>query len=158
MRQGKITFLKLAIIIMAIVVLSLCIFWLPWLARNAAEMNPEYAYLRYPVLIGVYITVIPFYIALYQALKLLNYIESKNAFSKLSVSSLKCIKYCAITIIILYVIGLTFLGFQKALHPSITIIILIIIFAAVNIALFIDVLKELLMNALEIKSENELTV
>lgn len=158
MRRGKTTFLKLAVVIIGSIALILCIFWLPWFARNTAEMNPEYGYLRYPVLISVYTTVIPFYIALYQALKLLNHIEYKNAFSELAVESLKYIKYCAITIIILYVIGLTLLGFQNAFHSSIVIIGAIIIFAASAIALFAAVLQELLINALEIKSENDLTV
>ncbi|MDD2401914.1 MAG: DUF2975 domain-containing protein [Clostridia bacterium] len=158
MRREKTNFLKLAVGIIGIIVLILCIFWLPWLAKNTAEMNPEYGYLRYPVLIGVYITAIPFYIALYQAVKLINYIESKNAFSELAVESLKDIKYCALTIISLYVIGLTFFGFQNILHPSIATIGATIIFAAVTVALFAAVLQELLRNALEIKKENDLTV
>mgnify|MGYP001226934001 CR=1 FL=1 len=158
MKKGKTTFLKLAVVTIGSIFLILCIFWLPWLARNTVEMNPEYGYLRYPVLIGVYTTVIPFYIALYQALKILNLIENESAFSELAVESLKYIKYCAITLIILYVIGLTLLGFQDAFHSSIVIIGAIIIFAASAIALFAAVLQELLINALEIKSENDLTV
>lgn len=158
MNRGKTTFLKLSVVIIGCIFLSLCIFWLPWLARNTVEMNPEYGYLKYPVLIGVYTTVIPLFIALYHALKLLNHIENKNAFSELAVESLKYLKYCAIAIIILYVIGLTLLGFQNVLHPSIAIIGGIIIFAALAIALFAAVLQELLINALEIKSENDLTV
>jgi len=158
MKRNKTTFLKLAVEIIGIIALILCIFWLPGLARNIAEMNPEYAYLRYPVLVGVYSTAIPFYVALYQSLKLLNYIESKNAFSELAIESLKYIKRCATTIIIIYVIGLILLQIQNALHPSIGIIGVVIIFAASTIALFADVLQELLKNALEIKAENDLTV
>lgn len=144
----KTTILKLAVVIIGIVVFFLCIFWLPWLARDTAQMNPEYGYLRYPVLIGMYITAIPFYIALYQALKLLNYIESKNAFTQLTIESLKYIKHSAIMIIILYVIGFTFFGFQKILHPSIAIMGILIIFATSTVALFIDVLQELVRNIL----------
>ncbi|GIP32084.1 DUF2975 domain-containing protein [Paenibacillus sp. J2TS4] len=158
MIRGKTTFLKFAIVIIGIVALSLCIFWLPVLARNTAEINPDYAYLRYPVLIGVYITAIPFYIALYQALKLLHHIEKQNAFSELAVESLKHIKHCAVAIIILYVIGVTFLLFQNVLHSSIAMMGAIIIFATSSVAVFAAVLQELLKNALEIKSENDLTV
>lgn len=158
MKRGTITFLKLAIFIIGISVLMLCIFWLPWMAGSAAEMNPEYAYLKYPVLIGLYITAIPFFLALYQSLKLLIFIQSQNAFSELAVGSLKQIKYCAITIIILYVIGIFFLVSQKALHPGIAILGVAILFAAFIISVFTAVLQELLRNALEIKSENELTV
>lgn len=158
MKQGTTTFLKIAIFIIGIIVLALCTFLLPGLANDAAEMNPEYAYLRFPVLIGLYITAIPFFLALYQALKLLNYIESENAFSDLSVMSLGHIKNYAISIIILYVIGIFLLALQNVLHPGIAIIGIVIIFATLVISLFAAVLQELLRSALEIKSENDLTV
>lgn len=77
MIRGKTTFLKLAVVTLGIIALLLCIYRFPVYARNTAETNPDYAYLRYPGLIFVYITAIPFYIALYQAFKLLHYIESK---------------------------------------------------------------------------------
>lgn len=158
MIRGKTTFLKLAVVTLGIIALLLCIYWLPNFARNTAVMNPDYAYLRYPVLIFVYITAIPFYIVLYQVLKLLHYIESKNAFSELAVESLKHIRYCAIGIIVLYVIGFIFLWFQNALHSSIAMMGTIVIFATSAIAVFAAVLQELLKNALEIKSENDLTI
>ena len=100
--------------------------------------------MQYPVLIGLYVTVIPFFLALYQALKLLNYIENNNAFSELSVKVLKYIKYCAITISILYLIGTIVLMSQNALHPGIAIIGLTIIFTSVVIAVFTAVLQKLL--------------
>lgn len=106
----------------------------------------------------MYITVIPFYIALYQAFKLLDYIESKNAFSELVVESLKHISYCAIAIIALYLIGVVFLWFQNGLHSSIAMMGAVIIFATSAVAVFAAVLQELLKNALEIKSENDLTI
>jgi hypothetical protein len=158
MKRGTLTFLKVAVFTIGIITLSLCIFALPSLARYTVEMNPEFAYLRYPVLIGLYLTAIPFFFALYQALKLLSYIKTNNAFSQLAVNALNRIKYCAITIIILYVIGMLFLGSQSALHPGIAIIGFIILFTAMVIFLFTAVLQELLKNVLEIKSENDLTV
>jgi hypothetical protein len=158
MKRGTITFLKVAVFTIGIIILSLCIFALPSLARYSAEMNPELAYLRYPVLIGLYLTAIPFFFALYQALILLSYIQTNNAFSELAVNALKLIKYCAITIIILYVIGMLLLGSQSALHPGIAIIGLTIIFTAIVIFFFTAVLQELLKNVLTIKSENDLTV
>ncbi|WP_391209559.1 DUF2975 domain-containing protein [Psychrobacillus sp. L4] len=158
MKQSTTTFLKTAIFIIGIIVLSLFTFLLPGLATDAAKMNPEYAYLRFPVLIGMYITSIPFFLALYHAWKLLNYIESENAFSKLSVMALRHIKNNAISIIILYVIGLFLLVSQNALHPGIAIIGAVIIFATLVISVFAEVLQELLRSALEIKSENDLTV
>ncbi|MDR9855151.1 DUF2975 domain-containing protein [Paenibacillus sp. VCA1] len=158
MRLRSTLFLKVAVWIIGITVFAMCVFWFPSLARDAAKFNPEIAYLRYPVLIGLYMTTLPFYFALYQALTLLNNIEKGNAFSKLAVISLGHIKNCALIIIVLYVIGMFLLAVQNALHPGLAIIGGVIIFAATVISLFAAVLQELLRSALNLKTENELTI
>ena len=101
----------------------------------------------------------PFYFALYQAFKLLRYIDKNTAFSELSVKALKNIKYCAITISGLYVLGLPLFHFiAKKVDPPIVLMGLIIIFASLVIAVFAAVLQRLLQEAINIKSENDLTV
>lgn len=158
MKQHKITLLKITIFIIGLTILSLCIFLLPNLARDAAVINPEYAYLKKPVLIGLYLTAIPFFLALYQALKILNYIKGKDAFTDLSVISLGYIRNCAIAIIVLYVFGMILLTVLNALHPGIALMGVVIIFASLVIAVFSAILQELLRSAIELKSENDLTV
>src|SRR5699024_4313645 len=110
------------------------------------EMFPEFSYLRFPILIGLYVTGIPFFLALYKALKLLTYIDKNNAFSERSVYALKYIKYCAITISVIYAIGAVLLLAQNALHQGISIIIFTIIFSSVFIAVFMFVFQNLLKN------------
>src|SRR5699024_11509057 len=144
MQRGTTLFLRIAVYFIGIMVLALFIFWLPRLANVTAEMFPEFSYLRFPVLIGLYVTGIPFYFALYKALKLLTYIDKNNAFSELSVNALRYIKYCAITISVLYAIGAVLLLAQNALHSGIAIIIFTIIFSSVVIAVFTMVLQKLL--------------
>lgn len=158
MKRGNILFLKVAIFVIGISILSMCIFFLPWLANQTSEDFPEFSYLHYPILIGLYVTAIPFFFALYQALRILKYIEDGNAFSLSSVKGLVYIKHSASSIILLYVIGSIFLLSQNALHPGIAIIGFIIIFASAVIALFSAVLQVLLQHALDIKAENDLTV
>ena len=108
----------------------------------------------------MYATVIPFYFALYQAFKLVSYIDKSNAFSKLSVRALKKIKYCAVTISILYVVGmpLFYLVAERDDAPGIIILGMLLIFASMVIAVFAAVLQRLLKDAIDIKSENDLTV
>ena len=156
--RGTVTFLQVNIFIMGIIILALCLFWLPGLAKDSAEMNPEFAHLRLPVLVGLYFTAIPFFLAMYQAFKLLIFIESEIAFSELAVITLGHIKNCAITIIILYLIGIFLLLSQNALHPGIAIIGFVIIFTTLVISLFTAVLQQLLTSALKLITENELTV
>lgn len=70
-------------------ILALCIFLVPGIAKFAAELYPDMAYLKYLVLIDLYASAIPFYFALYQAFKLLSFIDKNKAFSELSVRALK---------------------------------------------------------------------
>jgi hypothetical protein len=97
-------FLKAAVILMGIPVLALCIFLVPAISNFMAELYPEAAYLQDLIMIGLYATAIPFYIALYQTLKLLSYIDENKSFSELSIKALKNIKYCATAISILHVL------------------------------------------------------
>ena len=151
-------FLKVVIFLIGIPILGLCIFGLPSIANEAAEYYP--VYLLYPVLIGMYAAAVPFFFALYQTLKLLSYIDKNKAFSELSVKALKNIKYCAITISILYagLIPLLFPIAQADDAPGIAALGLVITFASIVIAVFAAVLQKLLKNAIDIKSENDLTV
>ncbi len=41
MKRGTTVFLKIAVFLIGITVLALCIFWLPWLANDTAEMFPS---------------------------------------------------------------------------------------------------------------------
>ncbi|PRD00058.1 hypothetical protein CQZ91_00255 [Bacillus cereus] len=160
MKQGSTLFLKTAVIPMGIPVLAMCIFLVPNIGNFAAELYPEMAYIKYLVFINLYATAIPYYFALYQTFKLLNYIDKNNAFSELSVKALKNIKYSALAISVLYVLGmpLFYLVAERDDAPGIIIIGMIIIFASMVIAVFAAVLQRLLKDAIDIKSENDLTV
>ena len=92
MKRGSTLFLRIAVILIGIPVLALCIFVVPEIAEFIAELYPDHTYLRYLVFIDLYATAIPFYFALYQAYKLLGYIDKNKAFSELSVRVLKNIK------------------------------------------------------------------
>lgn len=145
---------------MGIPVLALCIFAVPEIAEFAAELYPDMTFIKYLVLIDLYASAVPFYIALYQAFRLLGYIDRNKAFSELSVRVLKNIKYCAIVISGLYVAGLPlfYLMAEKDDAPGIIVIGLVIIFASLVIAVFAAVLQKLLQEAIELKLENDLTV
>ncbi|NIA59916.1 DUF2975 domain-containing protein [Bacillus pacificus] len=160
MKQGSTLFLKTAVVLMGIPVLAMCIFLVPNIGNFAAELYPEMAYIKYLVFINLYATAIPYYFALYQTFKLLNYIDKNNAFSELSVKALKNIKYSALAISVLYVLGmpLFYLVAERDDAPGIIVIGMIIIFASIVIAVFAAVLQRLLKDAIDIKSENDLTV
>ncbi|WP_018931263.1 DUF2975 domain-containing protein [Gracilibacillus lacisalsi] len=158
MKQGSTLFLKIAVLFIGIPVLALCLFGLVQLANN--PVNPDYAHLLYPIVIGMYVSAIPFYMALYWAFRLLSYIDKNKAFSQISVKALKNIKNCAITISSLYVVIIPFvyLVAEKDDAPGLIIFGMVPIFASMVIAVFAAVLQRLLQEAIDIKSENDLTV
>ena len=158
MKNFKTLLLQVAVYIIGFIVLMLAAFYLPLLATETAIMYPEFSYLKWPVLLGMYVTIIPFTYALYQALKLLKSIEQEKVFTNAALQSLKEIIYCAALIIAFYAIGFIFLSVQEAMHPGIALIALIIMFASFVIVLFAAVLRELLKKMVEIKKENDLTV
>lgn len=158
MKQGTTLFLKFAVILIGLPVLTLGIFGVYWLAHNPA--NPEYAHLLYPIVVGMYGSIIPFCLALYQAFKLLIYIDKNNAFSERSVKALKNIKFCASAISAVYVVILpfVFLVAEKDDAPGLIFVGMVPIFASMVIAVFAAVLQRLLQEAIDIKSENDLTI
>ncbi|UKS25539.1 DUF2975 domain-containing protein [Paenibacillus sp. HWE-109] len=160
MKRGKTLFLKIAVILIGIPILALCLFLVPKIGNFAGELYPEMAYMKSLVLIDMYAAAIPFYFALYQAFKLLSYMDKNQAFSELSVKALKNIKYCAITISTLYLLGmpLYYLMGKRVDPPSFIPMGSVIIFGSMVIAVFAAVLQRLLEEAIHIKSENDLTV
>lgn len=152
--------LKMALFLIGIPVLALCLFLVPKIGRFAVELYPNMVYLKYLIWTVMYAAAIPFYYALYQAFKLLSYVDQHSAFSQQSVEALKTIKYCAVAISGLYVIGmpLFYLIAEKDDAPGIILIVLIMIAASLVIAVFAAVLQKLLTHAIAIKTENDLTV
>ena len=154
MKRGSTFFLRGVIFLIGMGVLALCIFWLPRVIGSFSWGGYD------PILIGLYVSAIPFFIALYQALKLLSYIDMNKAFSELSVQALRNIKYCAIIISALFATGMPYIFYiaDQDDAPGVVAIGLVIIFASMVIATFAAVLQKLVQNAVDKKSENDLTV
>ncbi len=158
MERVSTLFLKIALYVIAIPIVAACLLGLPQFASGLNEHYEMWTVL--PVIVGLYAAAIPYFIALYQAYKLLNYIDKTIAFSDLSVTALKNIKYCAIAISCLFVAILPFLYLiaEDDDAPGLIVIGMAIAFASIVIAFFAAVLQKLLKSAIDIKSENDLTI
>ncbi|SMD00653.1 DUF2975 domain-containing protein [Sporomusa malonica] len=158
-KHGSTTFLKVIIFLTGIAVLALCV-WLPEIAIRDARVHPDTAFFLIPFLLCAYGFCIAFSVALYQAYKLLTYIEKNNAFSELSLKSLKIIKKCAFTVIFLILLGIVSLrvlakvtGGDDAAGPIS--LCLMGILATSIITAIVDALQKPLKNILELKPEND---
>ena len=154
MKRGSTIILRGVVILLGLSVLALCIFALP-----AGLRSDNTGYYR-PILLGLYIPAIPFFFALYQAMKLLDYIDNNKAFSVLSIEALNKIKYCALILSALFAAGQPYIFYaaDRDDAPGVALIGFVIIGASAVIATFAAVAQKLFQNAVDIKSENDLTV
>ena len=139
-------FLKAVVILIGLIILVPSIFWLPSFI----------GYLPYIVIIGVYLTAIVFFFALYQTLKLLGYIEKNKTFTKLAIKSLNYIKYCAFTISIIYVILLPFLYpiAETDDAPGLIGFPIIIIFISSVVVVSTSLLEKIVKKGMDLKLKN----
>lgn len=158
MKRMTISLFQIGVLFITLCILLLAAFWLPGTAALFAEDAPEYAYLQYPLLIAIYVTLIPFIGSIIEGLRLSRRVAKNEAFSSESVMHLKRIKMCAFAISLLYLIGGIVLSLLVDLAPGIALLGIIIMLASLMIGLISGILEELLRRALEIKEENDLTV
>lgn len=153
-------FLRAAIFAVGVAVLAICIFALPVMWRAIPGEYPDISYAFYGILLAMYAAAIPFFVALLQALKLLDYIDKNKAFSRLSVKALKRIAYCGVAIGTVFTSSLPFfyVWADKDDAPGLILVAMALVGAAFTVAVFAAILQRLLREAINIKSENDLTV
>ena|SRR3989344_1059738 len=153
MKQGSTLLLRIVIYLIGLAVLGICII----IAGVSISGN---AGMYLPVVLIAGVAAIPFLYALYQGVLLLRYIDKNTAFSELSVKAIKNIKYCAFTISVLYAAAMPYIIYvaDKDDAPGAVMLGLVFIFAPLVTCVFAAVLEKLLKKALDIKSENDLTV
>ena len=114
-----------------------------------------------PFILYGYAASIAFFVALYKAFKLLAYIGQNKVFSSNSVGALKSIKYCAIAVSILIVTAGVYIKIfhNKEDDPAGFLAICIVTtFASITVATASAIFEKILQNAIDMKSENDLTI
>lgn len=159
--KGSTLFLRLAIVGMAIVALGLCALILPNIYWHWAEEFTSITYTTYPIIVGLVLVACAFWTALYQAWKLLGYIDQDTLFTKPTLGALNIIKYCAGIIGLLFALGWPVIYHWAQVDDAPGLIVIygvIFIGAPLVAAVAIAVLQKLLQKVLFIKKENDLTV
>src|SRR5438874_13361009 len=83
--------------------------WEPHIEGRNAHATFFEIYFKDPFLAYAYLASIPFFVALYQAFKVLGYIGENKAFSQATVKALRTIKFCALAIIGFVAVGELFI-------------------------------------------------
>src|SRR5947207_13272563 len=108
MKRSSTMFLQVVIVLIGIGALALML-WEPHIEGRNAHATLFEIYFKDPFLAYAYIGSIPFFVALYQAFKVLGYAGQNKVFSQAAVKALRTIKYCAIAIIGFVAVGEIFI-------------------------------------------------
>jgi hypothetical protein len=160
MKRSSTIFLQVVIVLVGIGAGALML-WEPHLEGRNAHATTFQIYFNDPFLAYAYTASIAFFTALYQAFKLLGYAGQNNIFSPAAVKSLRIIKYCAL-LLIAFVLGAeayiwTFVRGTDDIAGGVA-MGLMMMFVSVIVATAAGVFEHLLQNAVNMKSENDLTV
>ncbi|MDO8592655.1 MAG: DUF2975 domain-containing protein [bacterium] len=159
MKKVSTIFLRIVIVLIGVVALAIMIRF-PLTEGRAANLDLFSIYAD-PFIIYGYLASIPFFVALYQAFKLLGYIGQNKVFSLNSVKALRTIKYCAIVLGILIVMAGLYLRIFHAEgdDPAGFVAVgIVTTFISIVIATAAAVFEKLLRSAVDLKAENDLTV
>jgi cytochrome bd-type quinol oxidase subunit 2 len=158
MKRGSTIFLQVVIVLIGIGALALML-WEPHIEGRNAHATPFEIYFKDPFLAYASMASIPFFVALYQAFKVLGYAGENKVFSHAAVKALRTIKYCAIAIIGFVVIAEIFIMLGNSDDRAGGVFMgILITFGSIVIAAAAAMFERVLQNAVDLKSENDLTV
>ena len=158
MKKGSTIFLQVVIVLIGIASLGFML-WEPHLEGRNVHATLFEIYFKDPFLAYAYLGSLPFFVALYQAFKVLGYARLNKVFSPEAVKALRTIKYCAICIIGFVAVGEIFIMSGDSDDRAGGVFMgVLITFGSVVIVTAAAVFGRHLQNAVDIKSENDLTV
>jgi hypothetical protein len=160
MKRGSTIFLQIVILLLGAGVLAFLL-WEPQVEGRNVNATLFEIYFKDPFLAYIYLASVPFFIGLYQGFKILGYAGRNEIFCQRSVRALQIIKYCALTTAI-FILGaegyfFIFISGTDDIAGGVMMGVFVILVCAV-IAAAAAVFERILQNAVDIKSENDLTV
>jgi len=160
MKRSSTIFLQTVIVLIGIGALTLLLLEPRTEGVNAHATTLAQIYFDDPFLWLVYAGSIPFFVALYQAVQVLGYAGQNKIFSQAAVNALRRIKYCALAIIGFVVVEEIFIKLNHGTDDAAggVFIGVLIAFGSIVIATATAMFERILQSAVDIKSENDLTV
>jgi len=159
-KRSSTLFLQVVIVLIGLGALALLL-WEPHLEGRNAHATVLQIYFGDPFLAYAYLGSIAFFVALYQAFKLLGHVRRNEVFSQDSVRAVRAIKRCALTLVAV-VLGAEayFFVLQRATEDIAggAMVGLVLILVSVVVATAAAVFERTLQSAVDMKSENDLTV
>ena len=133
--------------------------WEPHTEGRNAHATAFEIYFNDPFLAYVYVASIALFVALYQAFRLLGYVGQNRMLSPAGVGRLRTIKHCAMVTIAFVAGAELIIALSNNDDPQGGFFIgVLIAFASTVVAATMSILERTLQNAVDIKSEHDLTV
>jgi Protein of unknown function (DUF2975) len=159
MKKGSTVFLQAIIALLGIGALVFML-WEPHLEGRNAHATVFEVYFKDPFLAYAYLASISFFAGLYQAIKVLGYAGQNRIFSQEAVNALRTIKYCALAMIAFVAVSVIFMPLSAPNDdgPQGVVMRIVIAFGSIVVATAAAMFERILQNAVDMKSENDLTV
>ena len=160
MKRGSTIFLQIVILLLGAGVFAFLL-WEPQVEGRNVNATQFEVYFKDPFLAYLYLAFVPFFVGLYQGFKLLGYARRDEIFSQRSVQALRIIKFCAL-ITAIFILGaeayiFVFVRGTDDIAGGVMMGVFVILMCAI-IGTAAAVFERILQNAVDIKSENDLTV
>ena len=158
MKFGATLFLRGVLVLLALGALAFLVLEPRFEGRNVNATNLE-IYLGDPFLAYLYIASIPFFVGLWNAFKLLRYAGQNREISPAALQSVRTIKRCAIATLAFVAGAEIFIFAHESDDRAGGVVVgLFFAFASLLVATMATLLERALQNAVDMKSENDLTV
>lgn len=158
MNRGASLFLRIVVVLIGVGVMALLL-WEPHLEGRNQGATLFAIYFNDPFLAYVYFASIPFFVGLYQAFKVLGYAGRDEQFSPSAVRALRTIKLCAIALVGLVAVAEVFIiTGRDDDHAGAVAMGVVIALASIVVATAMAVLERAWQNAVDLKSESDLTI
>lgn len=161
MKRSSTIFLQIVVVLIGAVALALLL-WEPHLEGRNANATLFQIYFQDPLLALVYIGSIPFFMALYQTFQMLGRVGRNETFSPEVVKALRIIRYCALAVIGFVIVEELFILIMSGGdndNPGAPILMgLLIVLPSIVVAVAASMFERILQNAVDLKSEHDLTV
>lgn len=158
MKRSSIIFLQAVVVLIGLAALAFLL-GMPQLEGRNKNATQFEVYFKDPFLAYAYVASIPFFMALTHAFKALGYAGQNKVFSPAAVKAFRTIRYCAMALIGFIIVGVVILlSSESDDRPPIIMMGLIATFTSVVIATAASTFERVLQSAVDIKSENDLTV
>src|SRR3989338_7975001 len=159
-KRSSTILLQAVVVVVGIGALALML-WEPHIEGRNVSATLYEIYFNDPFLVYAYTASIAFFVALWQAFKLLGYVGQNEVFSQASVKALQTIRYCAITIVAFVVGAEAYLFiFNRGKDDIAGGVFMGLLMIAVSgvVATVAAMFEKTLQSAVDIKSENDLIV